>query len=117
MSKVESRSASNCRRNGVNPAISAKGKTPDKTEHLLLLSWLRRSQKALFFKPRFTYQRYASVWLIAVLSSLSVCVGLIQFLANTEIRKVCAEGCRMNQSSRSDKVLRASSSVVARGSQ
>ena len=28
--QVEGRSARNCRRNGVNPAISAKGKTPDK---------------------------------------------------------------------------------------
>ena len=28
-SKVERRSASNCRRNEVNPAISAKGTTPD----------------------------------------------------------------------------------------
>ena len=28
--QVERRSASNCRRNGVNPAISAKGTTPDK---------------------------------------------------------------------------------------
>ena len=28
--QVEGRSASNCRRNGVNPAISAKGTTPDK---------------------------------------------------------------------------------------
>ena len=28
--QVEGWSASNCRRNGVNPAISAKGKTPDK---------------------------------------------------------------------------------------
>ena len=28
--KVEWQSASNCRRNEVNPAISAKGKTPDK---------------------------------------------------------------------------------------
>ena len=27
---MEGRSARNCRRNGVNPAISAKGKTPDK---------------------------------------------------------------------------------------
>ena len=34
---MEGRSARNCRRNGVNPAISAKGKTPDKkTEELLL---------------------------------------------------------------------------------
>ena len=30
MRQVEGRSASNCRRNGVNPAISAKGTTPDK---------------------------------------------------------------------------------------
>ena len=30
MSKVEGRSASNCRRNGVNPAISAKGTTLNK---------------------------------------------------------------------------------------
>ena len=29
-SKAEKRSGSNCRRNGVNPAISAKGTTPDK---------------------------------------------------------------------------------------
>ena len=29
-SKVEKRSASNCRRNGVNPAITAKETTPDK---------------------------------------------------------------------------------------
>ena len=28
--QVERRSASNCRRDKVNPAISAKGKTPDK---------------------------------------------------------------------------------------
>ena len=28
--QVEGRSASNCRRNGVNPAISVKGTTPDK---------------------------------------------------------------------------------------
>ena len=28
--QVEERSARNCRRNGVNPAISAKGTTPDK---------------------------------------------------------------------------------------
>ena len=28
--QVEGQSASNCRRNGVNPAISAKGTTPDK---------------------------------------------------------------------------------------
>ena len=28
--QVERRSTSNCRRNGVNPAISAKGTTPDK---------------------------------------------------------------------------------------
>ena len=28
--QVERRSASNCKRNGVNPAISAKGTTPDK---------------------------------------------------------------------------------------
>ena len=28
--QVEGWSARNCRRNGVNPAISAKGKTPDK---------------------------------------------------------------------------------------
>ena len=28
--QVERRSSSNCRRNGVNPAISAKGTTPDK---------------------------------------------------------------------------------------
>ena len=36
--QVEGRSASNCRRNGVNPAIFAKGTTPDKTEQLLLYS-------------------------------------------------------------------------------
>ena len=30
MRQVESQSASNCRKNGVNPAISAKGTTPDK---------------------------------------------------------------------------------------
>ena len=29
-SNVKRRSASNCRRKGVNPAISAKGTTPDK---------------------------------------------------------------------------------------
>ena len=28
--QVEGRSASNCRRNGVNPAITAKGTAPDK---------------------------------------------------------------------------------------
>ena len=28
--QVEGRNASNCRRNGVNPAISVKGTTPDK---------------------------------------------------------------------------------------
>ena len=28
--KVERRNASNCRSNGVNPAISTKGTTPDK---------------------------------------------------------------------------------------
>ena len=28
--QVEGRSASNCRKNGVNPAISVKGTTPDK---------------------------------------------------------------------------------------
>ena len=28
--QVEGRSANNCKRNGVNPAISAKGTTPDK---------------------------------------------------------------------------------------
>ena len=30
MRQVEGRSASNCRRNGVNTAIFAKGTTPDK---------------------------------------------------------------------------------------
>ena len=30
MRQVEGRSVSNCRRNGVNPAISVKGTTPDK---------------------------------------------------------------------------------------
>ena len=30
LSKVERWSVSNCRRNGANPAISAKGTTPDK---------------------------------------------------------------------------------------
>ena len=30
MRQVEGPSASNCRRNGVNPAISVKGTTPDK---------------------------------------------------------------------------------------
>ena len=30
MRPVEGPSSRNCRRNGVNPAISAKGKTPDK---------------------------------------------------------------------------------------
>ena len=30
MRQAEGRSASNCRRNGVNPAISAKRTTPDK---------------------------------------------------------------------------------------
>ena len=30
MRRVEGWSASNCRRNGVNPAISVKGTTPDK---------------------------------------------------------------------------------------
>ena len=30
MRQVEGPSASNCRRNGVNPAICAKGTTPDK---------------------------------------------------------------------------------------
>ena len=30
MRQVEGRSASNCRRNGVNQAISTKGTTPDK---------------------------------------------------------------------------------------
>ena len=30
MRQVEGRSATNCRRNGVNPAISIKGTTPDK---------------------------------------------------------------------------------------
>ena len=30
MTQVEGQSASNCRRNGVNPAISVKGTTPDK---------------------------------------------------------------------------------------
>ena len=28
--QVEGQSASNCRRNGINPALSAKGTTPDK---------------------------------------------------------------------------------------
>ena len=30
MRQVDGQSATNCRRNGVNPAISAKGTTPDK---------------------------------------------------------------------------------------
>ena len=37
---MEGRSASNCRKNGVNPAISAKGTTPDKK-----LNHFRKSEK------------------------------------------------------------------------
>ena len=45
---MEGRSASNCRRNGVNPAISAKGTTPDKRKLNNYYYFMKTAVKACF---------------------------------------------------------------------